>query len=201
MVNWECICDSGSPGLCAAAKTVSESAKRGGPAHFCPWPRSHSAQGGSSQPVSVFRLLNQQKTITATKTERLFTRSAKWIQPLYSSVLLDPTLVKGKMTGWDSLLLLKVSCLQIDYRLTITWNYMKHLVQDHREDLQHSRELNQVFKVQASVQSRAPALFSLWELNRDPNQFTWSILLLTLSTVEGTHPIAAQMPLPGTRHG
>lgn len=57
-------------------------------------------------------------------------------------------------------------CLQVDYRLTITWNYMKHLVQDHREDLQHSRELNKVFKVQASVQSRTWALFSLWEQKR-----------------------------------
>lgn len=159
-----------------------------------------SAQWGSSQQVSVFRLLNQQKTITATKTERLSTRWARWIQALYSSVLLDPTLVKGKMRGWDSLLLLKASCLQVDYRLIITWNYMKHLVQDHR-DLQHSRELNQVFKIQASVQSRVPALFSLWELKWDPHLFTWSILLLTLSTVEGTHSIAAQMPLPGTRHG
>lgn len=61
-----------------------------------------TAQWGSSQQVSEFRLLSQQKTITATKTERLSTRSAKWIQALYSFVLLDPTLVKGKVRGWDS---------------------------------------------------------------------------------------------------
>lgn len=99
---------------------ISESAKRGGPAHFCPWPCSHSAQWGSSCRW-VCSDCWASKNYYCNWNGKAFHQISQMNPALYSSVLLDPTLVKEKIRGWDSLFssVLLAGRLKADYNLKL----------------------------------------------------------------------------------
>lgn len=112
--------------ICFAAEMTCEPAKRGGAAFFVTLLSETAA--------SRWVCSDCRASSTATKNERLSTRSAKWMPSLHSSVVARSS--PGERENEEmGLLVFRASCLQVGYRLAIAWNYVKQLAQYHRRDL------------------------------------------------------------------